>query len=125
MKFTGATITVSATVCLCVVLVLAGRRPDCGVPRMETEIGHLEAALKQYKNDFGGYPQGDSAMIANALLGKNDSQVKYLDWKSGSEGFVLDPWGRPYRFSYSVDGEPVIRSLGADGKMSEDDATNR
>lgn len=111
MKYSklGLLVLVGA-ICVIVFLSFAAMPRDEGVPLLKHELQNLETALDQYRADFGTYPEGDSSMIAHALLGRNDTHTKYLEWKSGADGFVLDPWGRPYLFDYSEDGKPLIRS---------------
>ncbi len=96
-----------------------------GRVRSKSEIAAIEAALESYKADFGGYPRGNSALIAQRLLGRNSKNKLYLEWRSGGdEGFLLDPWGRSYRFSYSEDEHPIIRSLGENPSDVSDDKSN-
>ena len=113
---------------LFIVWLALGSTTSCGNGnhRWQTEITALEVALERYKEDFGAYPLGNSASIAQALLGNNEKGTVYIEWRSmPKEGFVLDPWGRPYLFSYIPEKAPLIRSLGEDGILSLDDKTNQ
>lgn len=110
--------------CGFLILAYPALNAEKGTPRWVREISALEAALDQYKKDHGTYPQGTSSEIARKLLGENPLNRTYYEARTKDEGFILDPWGRPYRFSYYKDA-PLIRSFGEDARHSEDDKTNR
>ncbi|NJK91732.1 MAG: hypothetical protein HC904_07865 [Blastochloris sp.] len=111
-------------VCGLLILAYPAFNAEKGTPTWMREIPALEVAFDQYKKDHGIYPQGTSSEIARKLLGENPLKRTYFEARTKDEGFILDPWGRPYRFSYYNDA-PVIRSYAEDGKFSEDDKTNR
>lgn len=79
------------------------------------QIADLEKGLELFKLDVGRFPtteEGLAALVrqpANAR-GWNGPYLK-------GSAVPDDPWGRPYKYSYSGSGEPEIVSLGADGAV--------
>jgi len=96
--------------------------PNSAVAELKEELPQIELAFEKYKSDFGRYPDGDSSEIAHQLIGKNSMGKAYFSSRSTVEGFILDPWGRPYRFSYS-NNKPVIQSPLPDQDGLEEEQT--
>ncbi|MEM7507902.1 MAG: type II secretion system major pseudopilin GspG [Pseudomonadota bacterium] len=79
-----------------------------------TQIEGMRAALDLYLLDMGRYPtaeQGLDALVrapANALTW-NGPYLQDTD-------VPLDPWGQPYRYVVTQDGQVAIATLGADNQ---------
>lgn len=81
----------------------------------EIQISNIMAALDLYRLDIRHYPTSDQGLKAliEAPPNVKNWDGPYLTRRDG----IIDPWGRPYVYMLSSDGEHVIvSSLGADGK---------
>jgi type II secretory pathway pseudopilin PulG len=84
----------------------------------------LRAEIKNYKNEIGSYPTGDSAQILKKLFGDNPKQIEFIRPKNMSvnqAGELLDPWGTPYAISFSSTNSFVISSAGKDKIFGDKD----
>ena len=76
----------------------------------------LDAALFQFRQKFGRYPNSDEGLGALINCPPDIPQEKYPS--NGlllNKNMVLDPWKNPYYY-VSEEGKYAIISLGADGK---------
>jgi general secretion pathway protein G len=81
----------------------------------EIQISNITAALDLYRLDMRHYPTSDEGLKAliEAPPNVKNWDGPYLTRRDG----IIDPWGRPYIYTLSSDGDHVIvSSLGADGK---------
>jgi type II secretion system protein G len=93
----------------------------CVIPRNQSRyvwaqvsVERFGKALERYRADCGGYPglrHGLKALVIDP--GTKGWAGPYTKQPS------IDPWGRPYLYGI-VNGVPVVRSLGADGKPGGD-----
>lgn len=67
-----------------------------------TDMKTIDSALTLYQSRHGRFPEVESGL--SALV--KDKELKELP---------IDPWGHPYLYSLE-NGEPVVRTLGADGE---------
>src|SRR5512137_905195 len=77
------------------------------------QIADLEKGLELFKLDVGRFPTNEEGLAAlvRAPANARGWNGPYLKGSAVPD----DPWGRPYKYSYSGSGEPEILSLGADG----------
>jgi len=100
-----------------VLLVAKGwtfKRSDGRTTKFNLDSDNLIMGLQQYKEFVGGYPSGNNAAIAKALLGQTGKKVLILAVRRSDlndKGEIVDPWRTPYRFYFS-DNEVLIRSAG-------------
>ena len=91
----------------------------------------LDAALLEYRKDFGRFPEGSAGEIVSALCGRNEKEKIYLvlaPTAVNDHGEMLDPWGTPFRITFDHEsGLPKIHSAGPNmifeekaGKHSDD-----
>ncbi len=84
------------------------------VPEIRILLVSLKVALQQYRAQYGGYPQGDNAMITKALMGDNPKNIIFFEppqKRVTPTNSLLDPWGTP--FNMQIDGSTIkIRSAG-------------
>ncbi|WNO54790.1 type II secretion system major pseudopilin GspG [Stakelama saccharophila] len=119
---TGLTL-IEMIVVLAIIAIVAGlivgsgilSRPDqARVTVAETDIRTISSALKMYRLDNGDYPTGQQGL--KALVEKPATGAP--NWNP--EGYLaempLDPWGRPYVYTYPAPGGFSVVSLGRDGK---------
>jgi hypothetical protein len=103
-------------------LVGAEKLPDESVPTVRTEMQRIATGIAVYRYELNEYPQGTSAEVAQALLGKNAKQEVILKFsRSNEKQEFLDPWKNPYEINISSSGELQIRSAGSNGVMGDDD----
>jgi type II secretory pathway pseudopilin PulG len=102
-----------------------------------SEIHQLDVALKLYAEDWGTYPHDDEEPIDGCktlvdALEKKSGNGPYCEWPADAkhtDGNLLDPWGRSYRYRYNsgtVKGKSVgaaynIYSAGIDGTYDNAD----
>lgn len=121
----------------------AGRRVvESGkVARAKGELTVLAAALESYRRNYGDYPQtGDAARLLQSLLGRRGPLNHAIDGRAFIESakfstadahdplanlsaVLVDPWGRPYVYSYKTQAPWtntgfVLYSIGPDGADS-------
>jgi general secretion pathway protein G len=97
-----------------------GRTEEAKRTKARLQIENLEAALKLYKLDNGGYPtteQGLESLVQKPSTGsipKNWREGGYLEKAKVPE----DPWGRPYVYlSPGIKNKDFdLKSLAADGE---------
>ena len=82
----------------------------------------LVDATRRYQKTFGRWPQGTHAAMIAALRGENPKATVFFqapESSFNSAGELLDPWGKPYRFSIDQRGNrPIAHSAGPDGKFA-------
>ena len=88
----------------------------------EQDIGEIDKALQLYKQDAGRYPTTEQGLLA--LIVKPTRAPVPKDWKTG--GYVdrlpRDPWGHPYQYRLSGEGDAFdVFSFGAHGPDEGDD----
>ena len=119
------------------VLILPGilQPPGEAGARDATEVKQLaralDAALLDYRKEFGRFPEGSAGEIVSALCGRNEKEKAFLflaPTAVNEHGEMLDPWGTPFRIAFDhVTGLPKIHSAGPNmifeekaGKHSDD-----
>jgi hypothetical protein len=98
-----------------------GRRKGTSV--VVLELSCFIVALKEYQVEFKSLPVGNDAEIAKSLMGNNEKQMQFLEFKPSridSEGRILDPWGTPYKFVIS-NTTITVSSAGKNKKFSDSD----
>jgi general secretion pathway protein G len=72
-------------------------------------------ALEKYRVDTGGYPSAGEGLES---LRRNVGKLHTWRGPYLAGDVPLDPWGRPYIYSFPVRGResPEVLSYGADGK---------
>lgn len=90
----------------------------------QQSIASLTTSLEMYKNLAGHYPTEQQGL--KSLVKKPDTQPRPRRWAQMLDNVASlnDPWGNPYQYKL-IEGQPVITSLGPDGKVSEDDISNQ
>lgn len=84
-------------------------------------IGQLVSVLNAYKQSAGTFPTTEQGL--QALIEKPTSDPIPSRWFRLRREIPKDPWGN--EFNYKSDGGDItVRSLGPDGKESEDDLVN-
>ena len=76
------------------------------------QIADIEKSLEIFKLDVGRFPTAEEGL--NALVTKPDSAA---GWNGPylKGGLPNDPWGKPYQYKPTANGNVEILSLGADG----------
>lgn len=100
------------------------RVTDKSITKFNDDAENLLMGLQQYKEFVGSYPSGNSADISKALFGQTEKKVLILAVRKSdlnSKGEILDPWGTPYQFYFSLNAI-LIRSAGPN-KAFEDSKT--
>lgn len=89
-----------------------GRGGD--VPRSQeatkTDIGNLRQALKLYRLDNQRYPTSEQGL--QALVTRPTAGPAPRNWRAYLDRLPNDPWGRPYQYTLSENGEIEVTSLG-------------
>lgn len=83
----------------------------------------LSAALLEYQEAYGQFPEGDAGQILSALRGGNEKKTVFFDPASDSVnegGELVDPWLTPFRISFDPAKElPKIQAAGPNRKFDE------
>jgi len=96
-----------------VVIPNLSTKPDeARVKKAKHDILTLENALEMYKMDNFKYPTTDQGL--DALINKPASS-ETRSWKKYIKRLPEDPWGQPYQYLVTADGDIEISSFGADG----------
>src|SRR5438552_1279798 len=109
-------------------LYLVDSSPDYSNRIVEVEVDGLMAALQQYHMEFKAFPPGDSVEIQKALQGGNPRGLPFFQAGSRSlnnKGELLDPWGTPYRFTFSSTNRVVVTSAGKNRIFGDKDDVTR
>ena len=77
------------------------------------QIADLEKGLELFKLDVGRFPSNEEGL--QALIRQPGNARGWNGPYLKASGVPEDPWGRPYRYTFSGTGEPEIVSYGADG----------
>jgi hypothetical protein len=81
------------------------------------QIAVMHAAVKQFHQAFGVYPEGGNLEVAKALMGENPTKTVFLELPQkqvARSGELLDPYETPYQISVTAEGKLDIRSAGKD-----------
>ena len=92
-------------------------------PTIRMEISNLEAALNQYRAEYGIFPQGTNSAIFKILLGENPRKIIFYSANSNrfnSQGEYLDLWKTPYEIKVEQTNYS-IRSAGPNGIFGDKD----
>jgi general secretion pathway protein G len=84
-----------------------------------TQASNIASSLELYYLDYGRYPELPDGLTAlvEAPEGTERWLGPYLKEKSG----LTDPWGRPFQYSVTEDGDGFeVMSLGRDGEEGGD-----
>ncbi|HEV2296166.1 MAG TPA: type II secretion system major pseudopilin GspG [Tepidisphaeraceae bacterium] len=106
-----------------VVPKLAGRSEDAKIKAAAAEISILGGALDTFEVDNGRYPTTEEGL--RALVERPANAENWRPYLKG--GVPVDPWKRPYGYSYPGSNNPEsfdLYSLGPDGREGGDDITN-
>jgi hypothetical protein len=101
--------------------MLAGGGPARAAHVMSDEK-QLALSFEVYKQTFGSYPTGENAGIVKLLAGANPQKLQLflLNANSTNEnGELVDPWKKPYIFSYDGTNGYSISSAGYDQKFGD------
>ena len=85
---------------------------------------YLISALEIYRLHIGKYPSDGNNL--DALYASPDILEGTGEWRgpyATHPNLFLDPWGRRFSYSLTVEGAFDLRSLGPDGIRSDDDLT--
>ena len=97
-----------------------GRTEDAKRAAAQAQIKGIESALQLYKLDNGNFPSLEQGL--RALVERPTSGPSAKNWKAG--GYLakvpVDPWGTPYKYAITSEGEVEIVSMGADGQPGGD-----
>jgi len=88
----------------------------------EQDLGEIEKALQLYKQDTGSYPTNDQGLLA--LIVKPTRSPIPKEWKTGGyiDRLPRDPWGHPYQYRLSSEGDAFdVFSFGVHGPDEGDD----
>jgi general secretion pathway protein G len=107
----------------------AGRTEQARIAAANTQIKSLfGSALDMFEADNGSYPSTDQGLQALVVQPTTDPAPK--NWKGPylKSDIPLDPWGKPYVYSYpgthNANGYDIY-SFGPDGQEgTDDDITN-
>lgn len=87
----------------------------------QRSVDALAEALGRYKFHCGCYPTSEDGGL-DALAAKTSRYPGWLGPYAGSWGKIIpDPWKRPYVYEPTTNGNPVVLSLGPDGKRGTAD----
>jgi hypothetical protein len=89
------------------------KRMEGFILQTRAEVRVLTANLELYREETGTYPPIENRAVVNALCGDNPKHKKFgsrSDLRLNADGQVIDPFGRPYIFSY-VGEKAKVRSL--------------
>ncbi len=76
-------------------------------PQAAANLTVLQVALQLFYADAGRFPTTREGL---AVLRQPDYRGPYL-----TDDISVDPWGRPFLYSFSGTGVPTVSTLGADG----------
>jgi hypothetical protein len=79
--------------------------------------GVFAAALQQYQEDYGVYPEGGNAQLLASIQGGNPRGTIYFvaaPKNINSKGEFIDGWGTPFRIDLSDPKKPRVWSCGRD-----------
>lgn len=109
-------LAIIALVAALIVPNVIGRPDEARVTVAKTDLRTISAALKMYRLDNGDYPT--TAQGLAALSTRPATEPLPRNWSP--EGYLaqvpVDPWGRPYAYSYAGGGGFDLKSLGKDGQ---------
>ena len=100
-----------------------GAAEKARVKTARVQIVSLGTALDAYALDVGSYPSGGAGLeaLVSAPAGVDRWDGPYI-----KKRVPKDPWGRDFEYSEpQSSGDYVIKSLGADGRASEDDISSQ
>ena len=80
----------------------------------QTQINNLQAAVGFFAIDMGRIPTDAEGL--QALFTAPASATTWAGPYLGSEGALVDPWGRDYIYSVTGDAAFTISSFGRDGR---------
>ena len=97
-----------------------------GPPMMVQALyAHMSVALRQYKEEYGVYPEpSDNKTVLAALTGANSKGIVFFEphpKQMNKNGEILDKWGTPIRISYVSNGPPAFLSAGEDKVFGSSD----
>lgn len=96
------------------------------ISKSENLCHQIAGGVRMYSDEYGSLPTGSPSHIADLLLGRNPKSIVFI--KSPyikSSGPLLDAWGNPMIYDFSIPKAPVIISPGPDGiEGNSDDITN-
>ena len=100
-----------------------GQAEKARVKTARVQITTLGTALDAFALDVGRYPSGGEGLdaLVSAPAGVDRWDGPYIKKK-----VPKDPWGREFEYSEPQSaGDYEIKSLGADGRASEDDISSK
>jgi len=98
-------IVIAVVILLITAFTFLERRKRMEGPIMQTraEVAVLTANLELYREEIGMYPPTENRAVVDALCGDNPQHKIFgsrSDLRLNADGQVIDPFGRPYIFSY-------------------------
>ena len=91
-------------------------------PRAQSDILSLGTQLRVYAAETGSYPTTEQGL--SALVSRPTKPPIPANWRQRLNSRILDPWGRPYVYSFPSANDPAafdLFSVGPDGVVSADD----
>lgn len=101
------------------------------VVQAKNDAFQISIGLTAYKSEFGTYPSGNQSQIIEALRGKNEKGIVFIEpaeRQINQKGEFVDSWGYPFQIDLSFD-KPHVWSLGKNhtnekGKSDSDDLSS-
>jgi len=81
---------------------------------VQLQIENIGTALELYYMENGAYPSASAGL--KALVEAPPEAPRWNGPYLKKAKNLLDPWGRPYQYAYSGNGEYEVYSLGPNGK---------
>lgn len=81
----------------------------------KNDLTQIVSGLRNYKTEYGDFPQGTNAQITTALRGDNVRNIRFMDIPVRSinpQREFIDPWGTPYKIIVSGTESPRAYSFG-------------
>ena len=87
------------------------------------DISALILSLKNYEQEYGFFPGGDSSNVVQVLAGDNPKKIMFLNYRKSSEHphEMVDPWQTPYQIQFLQKTNFIIRSAGKDRLFGDAD----
>jgi len=89
----------------------------------ELQVDAIKMGLQQYKHDNQHYPSNEQGLLA--LIIKPSREPVAEHWRTGGyvERLPRDPWGNPYQYRLSEDGQAIdVFSFGVKGPDGGDES---
>lgn len=108
------------------IYLIIGFVDDAKVQRVESDLKHLDLAIKAYeRNNYFKPPTQEQGLMA--LVERPSGEPQPERWRAYLEEPMKDPWGNDYQFRNPAQKSTKkydLYSLGEDGVESDDDIGN-